>query len=187
MAVIVWFKNLRKRDIDVAGGKGANLGELAAAGMPVPPGFVVSAGAYQEFLKEADITPDLEDLLKGLNPDNTDELNLASKAIKNMITGSKMPKKTEKEIRKAYKELSKGAFNISNAESEQCEFVAVRSSATAEDLPDASFAGQQKTFLNVHGADDLVNSVKECWASLFEPRAIFYREKKGFDLPVGAE
>lgn len=182
MPVIVWFSDIRKNDVAIAGGKGANLGEMYQAGFPIPQGFIITAQTYSYFLEKADIKPDMDDLLKNLNVNNTDELNAASKAIKSLITSTRSPPEIEAEILKAYRTLSSGSTkDVIITGGDIGAFVAVRSSATAEDLPDASFAGQQKTFLNVRGEKELLKAVKECWASLFEPRAIFYRVEKGFE------
>lgn len=168
---ILWFNQISKADIDKVGGKGANLGELTKTGLPVPEGFCVTAGAYYYFLDKAGLRDKIKDVLSGLDIADTKQLNDVSKKVKGLILEAKMPLRVEKEIKNAYQKLGKGK-NI---------FVACRSSATAEDLPEASFAGQQATFLNVSGAKDVVCAVLGCWASLFEPRAIFYREEKGFD------
>ena len=181
MATIVWFKDISKRDIGFAGGKAANLGELLRANLPVPNGFVVTANTYDKFLDEAGIRDQVNNLLKNLNVEDTDKLNSASKTIKSVIINSEISSQIAKEIATAYDKLSSGTIRIAGASFESGEFVAVRSSATAEDLPDASFAGQQRTLLNVKGKSELLNAVKECWASLYEPRAIFYRTQKGFE------
>ena len=170
---IVWFSEVTKDDIPIVGGKGANLGEMTSAQIPVPPGFIITAGAYYDFLQRSKITDKIGALLKPLDPDNSKQLQQISAKIKQVILGSAMPPDLAKEIRQAYAKLGRG-------------LVAVRSSATAEDLPEASFAGQQSTFLNVQGGDNVVAAVQECWASLFEPRAIYYRTQQGFDhLKVG--
>lgn len=166
--IILWFNEVRKEDIPLVGGKGANLGEMVHAQIPVPAGFIVSANAYFEFLKETKLEKEIRRLLESIDPDNTKELQRVATQIKDKISGAPMPLRMVKEIKDAYERLGKG-------------LVAVRSSATAEDLPEASFAGQQRTFLNVQGGDEVVAAVRGCWASLFEPRAIFYRHQHGFD------
>ncbi|MFO7872469.1 MAG: phosphoenolpyruvate synthase [Candidatus Undinarchaeales archaeon] len=181
MKVTAWFDELRKDDIALAGGKGANLGELLAAGLPVPNGFVVTAETYKDFIEETDIKTDIDELLKEIDVNNNDQLNSAAKAIKGMIKAAKMPDSVKEDIVEAYNEFDSEEILIAGSDVEPGEFVAVRSSATAEDLPGASFAGQQRTFLNVKGKTELIDAVKGCWASLFEPRAIYYRQKKGFD------
>ncbi len=169
---IAWFEDLGKDDVAIAGGKGANLGEMVKAGLPVPPGFVVTAQAYSYFLKESGLAERIMEILRDTDVDNNDELTKASQEIRELITSSPMPEALAKEILENYHKLSQ---RVGKEE----EFVAVRSSATAEDLPGASFAGQQDTFLNVKG-DEVIEYVRRCWSSLFTPRAIFYREKKGF-------
>ena len=175
---ILWFSEVGKDDTAIVGGKGANLGELTNAGLPVPPGFIVTAQAYFKFIKETGLDIEIVQDLKNLDPEKSKMLNARAMKLQKAILREPMPKSLAREIINAYKELySKGASNI---------FVAVRSSATAEDLPTASFAGQQKTFLNVSGSDDVVLAVRKCWASLYEARAIYYRVVNKFDhLKVG--
>jgi len=172
---ILWFEELTKDDIPLVGGKNANLGEMIQAKIPVPPGFAISAHAYQEFITKTGIAQKIYRIIDETVTDenNPKQYEEASKKIRSLIESASMPVEIEKPIRDAYNELSE--------QTEQAEaFVAVRSSATAEDLPDASFAGQQETFLNVKGADDLIDKTIKCWSSLFTPRAIFYRNQKGF-------
>ena len=170
--MIAWFEDLGKDDVAIAGGKGANLGEMVRAGLPVPPGFVVTAQAYSYFLEKSGLSGQIMEILKNTDVDDNDELNRASEEIRKLITSSPMPEELASEILESYRELSR---RVGKEE----EFVAVRSSATAEDLPGASFAGQQETFLNVKG-EEIIEYVRRCWSSLYTPRAIFYREKKGF-------
>jgi pyruvate,water dikinase len=165
---IVWFDEVTKTDIPLVGGKGANLGEMVHAHIPVPPGFIVTADAYFKFLKDAGLTDELRHYLEGLNVNDSKRLQEVSAVIKDRISRAPMPTDMVKEMKDAYRKLGQG-------------LVAVRSSATAEDLPEASFAGQQSTFLNVQGEDEVVAAIQDCWGSLFEPRAIFYREEHGFD------
>lgn len=165
---IVWFKEVTKNDIGIVGGKGANLGEMTNAGIPVPQGFVVTADAYQKFLEEAGLTEKIRSLIAPLDANDSKQLQDISARVKDLISNSPMPSGIAEDIRKAYSTMNDG-------------FVAVRSSATAEDLPDASFAGQQATFLNVQGEDAVLRAVQDCWASLFEARAIFYRIENKFD------
>ncbi len=174
MDLVVWLKDIGKEDLSLAGGKGASLGEMLRANLPVPDGFVVTAQAYMFFLEKRGIKQKIIEILKKTNVDNTAELKRASDEIRKIIINEKVPEEIEILITEFYNKLSE-KYNKDE------EFVAVRSSATAEDLPTASFAGQQETYLNVKGAKNVVESVKKCWASLFTPRAIFYREKKGFD------
>jgi len=165
---IVWFNEVTKKDVATAGGKGANLGEMTRAKIPVPPGFIVTAQAYFDFLKKTGLTDKISRLLKPLNPDNSNQLHQIAGQIKQLISDTPMPTETARAISQAYTEMGGG-------------LVAVRSSATAEDLPEASFAGQQRTFLNMEGKKEVIAAVLGCWASLFEPRAIFYRHQQGFD------
>ncbi len=165
---IVWFDEVTKEDVALVGGKGANLGELTRAGIPVPPGFIVTASAYFDFLQRSKIIDKIRELLQPLDPNNSKQLQQIAPQIKQVILNAQMPPELAEEIEQAYKKIGGG-------------LVAVRSSATAEDLPEASFAGQQRTFLNVHGEKNVVTAVQECWASLFEARAIFYRHEQGFD------
>mgnify|MGYP001134073675 CR=1 FL=1 len=170
---IAWFDELSKEDIALAGGKGANLAEMTRAEIPVPPGFIVTADAYFHFLKQAELEEEMHQILEPLEIENSEELKKTSDKIKEKFSNASIPEEIAKEVKQAYKKLGG-------------ELVAVRSSATAEDLPEASFAGQQRTFLNVQGENELLRAIQGCWASLFEPRAIFYRQQQGFDhLKVG--
>lgn len=174
--LILWFEELTKEDVPLVGGKNANLGEMIKAGIPVPYGYAVTAYAYKKFIEETGIKDKIYEILKEKVPKTAakpEDYMDASAEIRKLIESTKMPKEIEEAIRKAYRELSK---RVGKDE----EFVAVRSSATAEDLPGASFAGQQETYLNVKGEDEVVEKVQKCWSSLFTPRAIFYREQKGF-------
>jgi pyruvate,water dikinase len=173
LKVVAWFEEIGRADIALAGGKGANLGELTRYRVPVPPGFVVTAAAYFHFLKEAKLTEKIRGYLENLDTGDSKELERVASQIKESISQAPMPRRIAEEVKKAYGEMGGG-------------MVAVRSSATAEDLPEASFAGQQSTFLNVEGENNVVVAVQACWASLFEPRAVFYRVEHGFDhLEVG--
>ena len=165
---VVWFNEVTKKDIPLVGGKGANLGEMTNLHIPVPPGFIVTANAYYNFLKNTGITDEIRSLLKPLDYNNSKQLQQIAEQIKQVILNATMPPELAIEIQQAYKKMGEG-------------LVAVRSSATAEDLPEASFAGQQSTFLNINGEKEVVAAVQACWASLFEPRAIFYRHQQGFD------
>jgi pyruvate, water dikinase len=173
--LVLWFDKLRNTDVAVVGGKNASLGEMINAGLPVPFGFAVTAYSYERFILEKKIAENIYKIIKETvtNPNDPKQYDTASKKIRELIEKTSMPKEIEVAIRAAYEDLNK-RFNLKDT------FVAVRSSATAEDLPDASFAGQQETYLNVRGADDLVAKVNKCWSSLFTPRAIFYRNEKGF-------
>jgi pyruvate,water dikinase len=169
---ILWFSEVDKDDIPLVGGKGANLGEMAAIGLPVPRGFIVTSKAYFDFLEQNKLKSKIYQGLKNLDLADPQSLNIISQRIKKLIEKGEISNILSKEIIHNYLKL--GGI-ISHA------WVAIRSSATAEDLPTASFAGQQVTFLNVSGEANVVKRVQDCWASLFEPRAIFYREEKGFD------
>ncbi len=169
-AQILWFDQISKHDIAIAGGKGANLGEMTTAGIPVPNGFVVTSKAYYDFLDKTSLKQKILTELSGLDHNDNAKLNEASKRIKTAIMEAELPGELAQEIKEFYHTLS----------GEHDKLVAVRSSATAEDLPDASFAGQQETYLNIKGWKNVVENVQKCWASLFESRAIFYRSDRGF-------
>jgi pyruvate,water dikinase len=172
---ILWFEEIRKTDIPLVGGKNASLGEMLNVKIPVPPGFAITAYAYKQFITKTGIAQKIyktiTDTVK--NPNDPKEYETASKEIRKLIESTKMPKDMEKEIQTAYKALCTKTKTANL-------YVAVRSSATAEDLPDASFAGQQETFLNTRGENELLKNTVKCWSSLFTPRAIFYRTEKGF-------
>jgi len=174
-SLVLWFENLRNTDVPIVGGKNASLGEMIHAGMPVPPGFAVTAYAYEKFIKQTGIAKKIYKIIKETvkDPNDPKQYDAASKKIRALVEKTSMPPKIASSIKSAYKELTK-RLNLKDA------FVAVRSSATAEDLPDASFAGQQETYLNVKGPNELLENVVKCWSSLFTPRAIFYRNEKGF-------
>jgi len=173
--LVLWFDDVRNTDVPLVGGKNASLGEMISAGLPVPPGFAVTAHSYERYIQEKNIAEQIYKIIKDTVTDLNDpkQYDAASKKIRELIEKTPMPKEIENAIRTAYKELNQ-RLELKDV------FVAVRSSATAEDLPDASFAGQQETFLNTKGPDDLINKVIKCWSSLFTPRAIFYRNEKGF-------
>lgn len=170
---IVWFEEVGKNDIPLVGGKGANLGELTRSNIPVPPGFIVTADAYYDFIHKSGLDTKIRAVLQTLDSNDSKALQQASSDIKRMIMNASMPQETAKAIEESYEKMGDG-------------LVAVRSSATAEDLPEASFAGQQSTYLNIHGKSNVVYAVQQCWASLFESRAIYYREQQQYDhLKVG--
>ncbi|MFX0107904.1 MAG: PEP/pyruvate-binding domain-containing protein, partial [Candidatus Hodarchaeota archaeon] len=173
--LVLWFDELTKKDIQIAGGKNASLGEMRQAKIPIPPGFAVTAQAYQQFLAEAGIAAKVYKLIEETvtNQDDPKLYEHASKNIRKLIEAAEIPHDIQKAIKKAYDKLNESMSSVDIP-------VAVRSSATAEDLPDASFAGQQETYLNVKGAEELLKKTRKCWSSLFTPRAIFYRTKKGF-------
>ncbi|NTU47268.1 phosphoenolpyruvate synthase [Candidatus Roizmanbacteria bacterium] len=191
---IVWFEEVGKEDVGIVGGKGANLGEMTTAHLPIPYGFVVTAHAYFTFIEEAKLSQKISDLLSIVNYDNTDELEKVSGAIRKLIIEAPMPKKLAEQIVEYYEDLQAKEQLYLHRKIHPIQksiakikavydppLVAVRSSATAEDLPTASFAGQQETYLNVKGETQLLKKVKECWASLFTERAVYYRHTQGFD------
>ncbi len=160
--------------VNRVGGKCASLGELLKAQIPVPPGFAITTDAYVDFLRENNLTEKVLDRLTSIEAGNTDSIEAASSDIREWIEAGKMSEFMEDVIAEQYRLLARRARTPALP-------VAVRSSATAEDLPGASFAGQQDTYLWIRGVDDLMHSVKRCWASLFSPRAIAYRIGMGFD------
>lgn len=165
------FEDLARTDVDYAGGKGANLGEMTAAGLPVPPGFVVGSPTYAEFCDSSGLRDRIQEQLEGVDVNDSDALAGAASEVKSMIEAEPMPEKIAKAIKAAYGEIEGSDQNLP---------VAVRSSATGEDTESASFAGMNETFLNVCGADDVVDAVRHCWSSLFGARTLFYRAKQGF-------
>jgi pyruvate,water dikinase len=174
MSYVVSFEHLRMTDVDSVGGKNASLGEmisqLADAGVRVPGGFATTAQAFRDFLSGTGLDQRIADRLTTLNPEDVRELALAGAQIRQWITEAPLPQRLNDDIRAAFALLDadgKGSF-------------AVRSSATAEDLPDASFAGQQETFLNVVGFDDVIDKIRHVFASLYNDRAISYRVHKGY-------
>lgn len=178
---ILWFEEVGQNDGARVGGKGANLGELTKAGLPVPPGFNITADAYFEYVKETGLNEKISDLLKDFDKENSKDLQERAEKIQKLIMSTPLPEHLKVEIIENYKKLAeKSGTPIDQL------YVAVRSSATAEDLAGASFAGQQSTYLNVIGEAMLLDAVLKCWASLFGARAIYYREEQGFNqLEVG--
>jgi pyruvate,water dikinase len=162
MTYTIPFSQLNKSNIPVAGGKGANLGEMTTAGFPVPGGFVLTTAAYNAFVEAHGLQQQIVDLAHTVATDDPHSSEVASEKIKQLFMGADIPADIVEAVMAANAELGEGP-------------VAVRSSATAEDLEDASFAGQQETFLNVQGKDALLDAVKRCWASLWSARAITYR------------
>lgn len=158
------FAELSKLDAAIAGGKGASLGEMTQAGIPVPPGFVVLAGAFDHFVRGAQLEAKIEDLLQAVQYDQVSSIEQASEQIRTLIAGAEMPRDIADEIMRSFRALD-------------VEFVAVRSSATSEDAADAAWAGQLESYLNTTEVR-VLDHVKKCWASLFTPRAIFYRHEK---------
>lgn len=170
MPNVLWLEEIKKEDINSVGGKGASLGEMTAIGLPVPKAFVVTAQAFRRFLVEAGIEEELFRRLERLDVDDNGALESVARDVQDIVLAAEMPDQIRQEIVDAYERM--GADGT---------VVAVRSSATAEDLPDASFAGQQETFLNILGESNLLDAVQQCWASLYGARAIYYRAKQGFD------
>ncbi|MFH1200419.1 MAG: phosphoenolpyruvate synthase, partial [Candidatus Micrarchaeota archaeon] len=184
MKHVYWFKELDRNSLPIAGGKGANLAEMINHGLPVPEGFIVSAPSYFSFIQGCGLDKVIQEMTDGLDTEDTAKLEQVSVRLKQAIVAQRVPDDIRAEIVASYNRLCGSSTFIPSATEEV--FVAVRSSATAEDLPEASFAGQQATFLNVRGADNLVQAVRACWASLFEARAIYYRGEQHFDnLRVG--
>lgn len=166
--LVVWLHDIDKEDVAFVGGKSANLGEMIKAGFPVPGGFALTTTAYYNFLSENDLKTKIRHLLGAVDYNNSESVEKASSHIKKFILAGKIPEATIKKVFSCYMLMKQ-------------PFVAVRSSATSEDSKTASFAGQQETFLNVKGEANLFESIKKGWASLFEPRAIFYRHENKFD------
>lgn len=177
MALILWFSEIKKTDVNKVGGKNASLGEmysqLKKEGILVPNGFAITAEAYDLFIKENNLDTRIKEILRDLNINDIKSLRKKGSEVRELILNSKIPEKLEKEILNAYRKLCESyGYEVE---------VAVRSSATAEDLPNASFAGQQETYLNVKGTKELLESIIKCYASLFTDRAISYRAEQGFD------
>jgi pyruvate,water dikinase len=172
---VLWFEEIDKNDLVLVGGKSANLGEMTKAGIPVPPGFAVTSYAYKEFIERTGLKSKISEALKEVaNSKDPKAFEDVSTRIRRIIEEEEVPEDIARAIVENYRKLCErvGKANVP---------VAVRSSATAEDLPGASFAGQQDTFLNVEGEEEVLLKVKKCWSSLFTPRAIFYRQEKGID------
>lgn len=186
MEFVVWLDKVGKDDGPIVGGKGANLGEMIGLGMPVPFGFVVTTKAFDYFMGLNNNAEIIRQIIDKTNVDDTKNLIESSDKIKKLIVSQEMPAGIKNEITEIYRNLSYsdrvGSEKLMSLISagRDMALVAVRSSATTEDLPTASFAGQQATFLNVKGIRNLIDAIKKAWASLYEPRAIFYRKKNGF-------
>ena len=184
MKNILWFKELNINDIPKVGGKNASLGEmyqkLLKKGIRVPNGFAITADAYFYFLKEAGVDKKIKEILKGLDTGNVRALAKKGAAIRQVILEAEFPEDLKKDIINTYEVLSK-SYKKSNVD------VAVRSSATAEDLPDASFAGQQESYLNITGETALLEAIKKCFASLYNNRAISYRVDQKFSQTKNPE
>ncbi len=172
---VLWLNELHREDVDLVGGKSSSLGELTGlADIPVPYGFATTAHAYRYFMKANDLYDKIDDLLAQIKDfEDSDDLHEHCAKIRELITSSPMPSDLSDQIKRSYQQL---AVKMK----QEAPFVAVRSSATAEDLPNASFAGQQDTYLNVKGADEVIRKVQECYASVFTDRATYYRHKQHF-------
>jgi len=164
MKFIKEFKEINKKDILFAGGKGANLGEMLKIGIPVPPGFVILAKAFEKFLEENDVNVEINRMWHKINIEDLESVEESSEILRDLILKGKMPKEIEREILDVFKKL-------------KAKYVAVRSSATAEDSKIDSWAGELETYLNTT-KENLIENVKKCWASLYAPRALFYRAKR---------
>ena len=175
-AYVLWFDELRRADVGLVGGKSSSLGELTSSvDVPVPYGYATTASAYRYFMEKTGQNKKIHKMLQELQDvEDSVELHEVCTKIRESICSATMPEDLAEQIGKAYEELAEKV-------GEKNPFVAVRSSATAEDLPDASFAGQQDTYLNVTGRDMVIRKVKECYASTFTDRAVYYRAKKNFD------
>ena len=186
---IKWLSELDKSSGMIAGGKGANLAEMYNSKFPVPPAFIVTTDAYKFFIEKSGIKEKIDSIIDFIDVDNTKELEDKSKEIRQLITKAEMPQELKEEITDSYENLNvdknalqgagRDALHILKYSNEPV-FVAVRSSATTEDLEGSSFAGQQESYLNVKGNTELIESVKKVFASLFTARAIYYRKKRGF-------
>ncbi len=190
---VAWLSELSSKDVKLAGGKGANLGEMYNSKFPVPQAFVVTTKGFEFFMEKTGLEEEIRKRLDSIDADDTRQLTETAKDIRGMITSEEMPEELKREIVEAYDNFnvdlesfksSPNALAIMKSARESV-FVSVRSSATAEDLGDASFAGQQETFINVKGNDDLIEKVKRVFASIFTARSIYYRIKKDFDRFVG--
>ena len=172
--ILLWFKDIHYEDVNIVGGKGANLGEMYNLGIPVPNGFVVTTECYRKFIEANKLKPKIKAILDTTSVDDPNQLSDASSKIRKLVKSSPIPPELSLEIMTAYKKLC-GFAGLKNVP------VAVRTSATAEDSPDASFAGQGDTFLNVIGETNVVNQVRACWSSLFTSRSLFYQVKNKYD------
>src|SRR3989344_4167573 len=174
---VLWFREIGIENVPLVGGKNASLGEmvnnLISLGLNIPNGFATTSNAYFDFLDKTGLTQKISSILENINVHDIKSLQEKGEAVRLLILNSKLPEELSRDIILFYKELSK-EYGVENID------VAVRSSATAEDLPGASFAGQQETFLNITGAENVLEAVKKCFASLFTDRAIVYRKEMGF-------
>ncbi len=172
MTYLVDLQDVSESDLPLVGGKAGKLGELIREGLPVPPGFVVTTEAYQAFVDATPLAKEIPAALASIQPERTATFEAAAERIRAAFDSTPFPAELERTLREAYERFAK---------THKVRFSAVRSSATAEDLEGASFAGLQDTYLNVAGTDAILSSIRRCWASLFTPRVLVYRQKKGFD------
>ncbi|ATO43815.1 phosphoenolpyruvate synthase [Loigolactobacillus coryniformis] len=174
-ANVLWFNELHREDVNLVGGKSSSLGEMTSSmDVPVPYGFATTARAYRYFMHQTKLNDKVNALLESIKDyENSDELHTTCQQIRDLIISATMPEDLANDIKQAYAELAKKM-------GQDDPFVAIRSSATAEDLPNASFAGQQESYLNIKGAADVVNRVQQCYSSLFTDRATYYRHKQHF-------
>lgn len=174
-AYVLWFDELHRSDVNLVGGKSSSLGELTSLGdIPVPYGFATTAYAYRYFMQKTGLNDQVNNLLESIKDyENSDELHATCTRIRQLITSAPMPADLAQEIHQSYQKLAEKM-------GQKDPFVAIRSSATAEDLPNASFAGQQDSYLNIRGSADVTQKVQECYASLFTDRATYYRHKQNF-------
>lgn len=185
MGYILWLDRIKEGDFSLVGGKGYNLGIMFSLGLPVPEGFAVTTQAFDDFIRSTGIRDKIHEIVTATDVEDTQQLLKASEQIKSLIVSQEIPEKIKADIIEAYNSLSFSDKIVDErlrrliSAGREFAIVAVRSSATAEDMPTASFAGQQASFLNVKGVKELLEAVKNCWASLYEPRAIFYRAKHG--------
>ena len=178
MRYLAWFDDIPENELALsAGGKGAGLCRLTRGGFPVPGGFIVCAEMFKTFMQLGNLRNDVLSIIDTIDFDSNSDLVTKSEKIRNMIIAAPMPMYMRQQIRNFYQKLN----DEPEPGEKRMQHVAVRSSGTAEDLDDASFAGQQETYLYIIGTDDIVQYIKKCWASLYNDRAIFYRKKKGFD------
>lgn len=190
---VVWLSEISKTDVPIAGGKGANLGEMYNSKFPVPPAFVVTTNAHHYFMEATGLKEKINHLLSKIDIENTKTLDEKTKEVRELVIATKMPDDLKNEILEAYDTFNVDLSGIKGSPdalaimrtARESVFVAVRSSATAEDLKEASFAGQQDSFINVKGKDEVIEKVKAVFASAFTARAVYYRLKKGFDAYVG--
>ncbi len=174
---VMWLREISKEDTPLVGGKGANLGEMFNADFQVPDAFVLTSSAFREFLNITNLKQEILDIIKSIKFEDTQDLEEKAKKIREKIINSEMPPEFEREILRGYEKLSSRNLNEHMIRVKDSCFVAVRSSATAEDLEETSFAGQNETFVNMKGNEQVIEAIKKCWASLYTARSIYYRNK----------